>query len=594
MNVEKLDKVKCSIIEPYTKGFEEQNILVCDTETIQGKPYTIQFHDGVKPTLEYVSEKTILPCYLDYIASHYEKNLSMWFFFMPFDAPIIHYPFKEYFCHDNHQMGLDYKGNHFDFSYVSAKVWFGNHEFNGKKWCERDAYQYVNRGLGKIAKDLKLTSQKLERPSFLGERAWQSEAEKVQFEAYALEDVITLRELVYWILGQHRQYDVGLSVSLPDLAGKIFRKHYVKETIKPTSQDVTVAALRSYHGGKTESYVKGPVIVKDICEYDITSAYSFAMTRIGNFFDYEIQPYQHGDPIYNNGIYQVSTEVGCQYKPLYTEKFKRTNSIKKQYITGWELNSAYNNHCTPCIRIHEGYHMISRNEKENGLADYVWTFFKKKAQADLDKNITERLAAKLFGNALYGKFVSKIVDDLAGEETIRGGVIFHPLIASLITGFVRAYVHDIEHSCCALHTSTDGFITKQSDVHTRFVGVNGLGGLKKEYEGDVLIVRPKVYVIFDKLSIDCHHKFELNHEEAIICKYCHAKVLKAAMHGFYGSTQLLLNLWKGQKTNYSVNRMMRLREATKRRDPEILPFVFSQQRRSLNVDWSKLTIYKGV
>lgn len=594
MDVTKLEKVKCSLIEPYTQIYTEQNILVCDTETVNGKPYTIQFHDGVKATLEYVNEKTILPCYLDYIISHYEKNLSVWFFYMPFDAPIIHYPFKEYFAYDNHQMGLDYKEHHLDFSYVSAKTWFGNHMLDGKKWCERDAYQYVNRGLGKIAKDLNLTSQKLVRPDFLGERAWKTEAERIQFEAYAIEDVVTLRELVYWILGLHRQYDVGLSVSLPDLAGKIFRKHYVKKAIEPTDQAVTIAAMRSYHGGKTESYVKGPMIVKDIFEYDITSAYSYAMTRIGNFFDYKIQPYQTGDPVYNNGVYEVSTEVGCVYKPLYTETFKRTNSIQKQYVTGWELNSALNHKCISSYTIHAGYHMLSHNEKFNGLSDYVWDFFKKKAQADLDKNKTERLAAKLFNNALYGKFVSKIVDECDGEESVRGGVIFHPLIASLITGFVRAYVHDIEHSCCALHTSTDGFISRQDDVDKRFVGVNGLGGLKKEYQGDVLIIRPKVYIIFDKLEVDCHHAFELTDSDNVVCKYCHAKVLKSATHGFYGSVQLLLNLWKGNKTNYSVKRMMRLREATKRRDPEVLPFVFSQQRRSLNVEWSKLTLYTGV
>ena len=588
MNVSKLQKINCQQIEHYKGEFQEQNVIVCDTETIQGKPYTIQFYDGLKPTLLYVNEHTIFDVYLDYVSSHYGKNTSVWFFYCQFDLPIIHYPFKNYFTFDNHQMG---KGD-FDFSYVTGKTWFGNHTYKGTQWTERDAFQYVFRGLAKVAKDLKLTEQKKERPSFLGERKWSGERERILFEEYAIADVLVLWELVYWILSLHRQYDVGLSVSLADLAGKIFRKHHVENYIQATEHEVTLAALSSYHGGKTESYVPGPMIIKNIHEYDITSAYPYAMSRIGNFFDYEIEPYEKGQPIMNNGVYQVSTEVGCNYKPLYTEEFERTNSIQKQWVTGWELNSCLNLHCVPSVQVHNGYSMISRNGKANGLSEYVWSFFTKKEQADKEGNLTERLAAKLFMNALYGKFISKLQDEHDGLETWRGGVIFHPFIATLITGFVRAYVHDIEHSCLSLHTSTDSFITTQEDVDIRFQGVGGLGALKKEYSGDVLIVRPKVYVIFDKLEKDCYHKFQLDEHDKVYCIYCRAKVLKSATHGFYGSTQMLLNMWKGNQNNYMVNRMMKLKEAKRRKDPDVLPFVFSQQRRSLNVDWSKLT-YRG-
>jgi hypothetical protein len=237
--------------------------------------------------------------------------------------------------------------------------------------------------------------------------------------------------------------------------------------------------------------------------------------------------------------------------------------------------------------------MISHNGKVNGLAKYVEEFFAKKQKADLEKNITERLWAKLALNSLYGKFISKIKDEFDSLESWKGGVIFHPLIASLITGFVRSYVHDIEHSCSAIHTSTDSFITKQSDVDIRFQGINGLGGLKKEYQGDVLIVRPKVYVIFDKLDKHCYHKFALDEYDKVFCVYCKAKVLKAATHGFYGSVQMLLNMWKGGQTNYVINRMIRLKEAKRLRDPDVLPFVFKNHRRSLNVDWNQLRILEG-
>lgn len=588
MNISKLESLYCREIVRYKGIFQEQTVLVCDTETIKGKPYTIQFFDGLKAELFYVDENNILNVYLDYVQARMCQNLSVWFFYCQFDLPIIHYPYKSYFTLDNHQMGY----GDFDFAYVTGKTWYGNHTYKGREWFERDAFQYVFRGLAKVAKDLHLTEQKLPRPSFLGERKWLTHTEQQCFERYAIADVLVLWELVYWILGLHRTYDVGLSVSLADLAGKIFRKHHVSDCIVPTTHEVTIAALASYHGGKTECYVQGPTIVENITEYDLTSAYPYAMTRIGNFFDYDMQPWEKGQPIFKNGVYQISANVGCGFKPLYTEEFKRTNLIREQWVTGWELESAINGGCLKEFSIVKGFAMISLQGKCNGLSDYVWSFFKKKQQADQDKNVTERLSAKLFLNALYGKFISRITEEVDLVETWRGGVIFHPLIATLITGFVRAYVHDIEHSCHSLHTSTDSFISFQTDVHERYRGIDGLGGLQKQYTGDALIVRPKVYVIFDKLKRDCYHKFVLDNED-VLCIYCRAKVLKAATHGFYGSIQMLLNMWKGGQTNYVVNRMIRLKEAKRSRDPEILPFVFTNQRRSLNVDWGQLTLYKG-
>lgn len=589
MRVEHLQKIKCSLVEPYLKTYQEHKVLVCDTETIQGKPYTIQFYDGDTVTLEYVNEKTIFDCYCDYIESHFEKNMSVWFFYCQFDLPIIHYPFKDYFTLDNHNM----KYGDLEFRYVTGKTWYGNHSIKREQWFERDAYQYVFRGLAKVAKDLHLTQQKLEMPSFLGQRQWKTEAERVHFEEYAKQDVVVLWELVYWILDLHRKFDVGLSVSLADLAGKIFRKHHVKQPIEPTKQEVTLAALSSYHGGKTESYVDGPCLIQGIEEYDITSAYPFAMSQIGNFFDYSIKPYKKGQLIEQNAVYQISSTTQCNFKPLYTENFKREKVLSKTWVSGWELVSAMKHLCLSYYEIHQGYVMVSRNEKYNGLKNYVEDFFARKQKADKEKNATERLSSKLFLNALYGKFISKIQEETDELESWKGGVIFHPLIASLITGFVRAYVHDIEHACNCLHTSTDSFITRHTSLDQEFPGVNGLGALKKEYSGDVLIVRPKVYVIFDKIDPSCHHKFDLDENSVVFCVYCQAKVLKSATHGFYGSTQMLLNMWKGGQTNYVVNRMIRLKEAKRRRDPDLLPFVFTNQRRSLNVDWSKMRLIRG-
>ena len=591
MNTKGLHKLACQTIAPYKGKYREQNVIVCDTETVRGKPYSIQFYDGIDTRLEYVNEHTIFDCYVDYIQSHYETNLSVWFFYCQFDLPIIHYPYKDNFTHDNHTMQY----GDFEFQYITGKTWYGNHTYKGRKWFERDAFQYVFRGLEKIAKDLQLSLQKRQRPDFLGERGWKNSTEQKIFEEYAIADVLVLWELVYWILNIHRQYDVELSVSLADLAGKIFRKKYVESPIVPCSLEVTMAALSSYHGGKTQCYVTGPCIVPNINEYDLTSAYPYAMSQIGNFFDYQITEYTGSKIPLNkkDALYKIDAKILCQYQPIFTHEFKRQTYLRDTWITGYELQSCLREN--PCLdyQISRAYVMESNPDSENGLANYVWDFFEKKQIADREKNISERLIAKLFLNALYGKFISRIQDEVDLGDMWRGGIIFHPLIATLITGFVRGYCHEIEHACQSLHTSTDAFITQGQGYEKQFPGLNGLGGLKHEYTGDVLIVRPKVYVIFDRLDASCYHKFSVGETNEVYCIYCKAKVIKHATHGFYGSVQMLLNMWRGNQTNYVVKRMIRLKEAKRSRDPDLLPFVFSNQRRTLNVDWGQLSLYKG-
>lgn len=586
MDTSKLGKLACQKILPYREVYREQNVIVCDTETVRGKPESIQFYDGLKTELIYVNESTIYDVYCDYVAARIKPQTSVWFFYAQFDLPIIHYPFKDYFTYDGHTQVY----GEFEFNYVTGKTWFGNHTYKRQQWVERDAFQYVFTGLEKVAKDLAFTEMKKERPSWLGERKCKTEQEKKIFEEYAIQDVIVLWELVHWILNIHRQYDVGLSVSLADLCGKIFRKKFVDSPILATSQEVTFPALKSYHGGKTEMYVKGPMIVKDVYEYDIVSAYPYAMSQIGNFMDYEIISHNEKMPIVGDAIYRVSGSIAsCHYHALYTSKFERKQTLAGDWVTGYELLSAIEHKCFTG-KIEQGYVMISHNEKNNPLANYVWHFFKKKQEATETKNRSERTVAKLSLNALYGKFISRIaMEDVGDEERWKGGVIFHPLIATLITGFVRAYVHRIEHVCQSLHTSTDAFITKHNDLSKHFPGYEGLGSVLKEYQGDVLLVRPKVYVIFDKLRVSCHHKFDINEKDVVYCLYCGATVLKAATHGFFGSIQMLLNMWKGEQTNYIVKRMVRLKEAKRSRDMDMLPFVFSNQRRSINVDWSQLT-----
>ncbi len=124
--------------------------------------------------------------------------------------------------------------------------------------------------------------------------------------------------------------------------------------------------------------------------------------------------------------------------------------------------------------------------------------------------------------------------------------MFDPAVASLITGFVRAKIHGLEHRYRALHTATDGFITKKLPFK-KDLG-EGIGQLKASPRGNVLILRNKLYLFFDAKS---------------------GKLLKAGLHGFqttlgetqYQAAERLKKLYDAGKSVYHVDRLTKWSEA---------------------------------
>jgi hypothetical protein len=578
-------------ITRYNASFRDYPILVCDTETINGIPYTIQFFDGSgEAELYYVNAETILDCFLDRVERDFRPNLTVWFFYLPFDAPIIHIKKQELFTHDTHKQWI---GQHF-FDYVTAKVWFANCEWQKNKWMIRDAFQFLHRGLEKSAVDLGLDIGKLKRPDWLGERAPENAEEKEYFEKYAKQDVYVLFKIVHWIIDLHRRFDVGLSVSLADLCGKIMRKKFIRncDRIELPDSDLMRASLNSYHGGKTECYIPTPCYVNNIYEYDLTSAYPYAMITMPNFFNFNVKRVNNImlKNIKEDGLYKISGSFTCAYKPCYNHFFKFEKDVRHIWVTSYELLSALELGCFQGT-IEEGYEIESDREMYNGIKNYVLEFFEKKAKAKAEGNKTEELINKLALNGLYGKFIARVEEEMNFQETWRAGVLFNPLMATCVTGKLRGLIHSLEHKMKSLHTSTDSFITLDSNGENYFKGIDGIGALRYEYQGDCLIYRRKMYIIISGHDKKCPHIFEeifSNNSISFVCKLCQGKVVKAALHGFLGNVAGLWGMYKKRKTMYRTNRMIKLRQAFISRDPDMIPFMMQQKIRSLNINWENL------
>jgi len=113
----------------------------------------------------------------------------------------------------------------------------------------------------------------------------------------------------------------------------------------------------------------------------------------------------------------------------------------------------------------------------------------------------------------------------------RAGGLYHPPIASLITGFVRAKMHRLEHRYASVMTSTDGMFGAVSPVAADLG--DALGKLTA-VKGTLRIWRERLYVFDsgDHAVEDC----------ALARAREGCKAHKVALHGFRGDARLLTTL----------------------------------------------------
>lgn len=554
-------------ITSYDGGlYRHRPFIMVDTETVQGRPYTIQFYRGEEePELFYVNEESITKVFLSYLVKHFKPGLVVWAYYLPFDMPIICSSFKNVFTAGE----ITLKLGPLHLQCVTGKTWFMDGALRGEELMIRDAFQFLFRGLDKAAEDLQVALQKFPRPPYLGSRE-PKESERADFERYAKRDVVTLWHIVEWIRQIHMQYNLDISISLADLCGKIFRAWYfdtTKASIWLPSSEILHQAILSYHGGKTECYVETPCKIRDVIDYDITSAYPYAMIHIPNFMDYGIFRHRAKSihDVEPDGIYQIRGALECPYRGLYDHDFVPRKLFDGCWVTGYELQAVSRMGEFEGV-VQDGWRIESNREAHNAVSAYVWDFFRQKAQAKSEKNVTKELWAKLALNSLYGKFIARIPHTYEEKTVWRGGALFNPLMATCVTGFLRAYIHGIEHAVKAYHTSTDSFLTRCHDAEHMFPGVEGLGALRKVRAGDAVILRRKLYMLLEPGT---------------------NKLLKMARHGFWGEEELLYTMYMKRKRHYWNRRMVRLKEAMISKDPDKIAFSMRDEIRTLNIDWSK-------
>lgn len=385
-----------------------------------------------------------------------------------------------------------------------------------------DTLAFIKAPLRRILSLIGGSDQKKESPDHLGERL----IPKAEILPYHRADCVGELRVLEFLYERHKQFDIRFCVSLPQMASRIFRHKFLKSSFVRPNLFLILAALKSYHGGKNSWTGKqGWYKAWDL---DIRSAFPHAMLQMPDF--------TRGNWIKSKkfskraGFYLIQGTVSkCPWGVIFSHSFKAlSGGISSIWVTSYELEEALRSREIKNLKILDGW-IFKEAPGSSGspFCGFVDHFYRAKEQA---KTKIEREFNKLMLNSLYGKFIQRTEEEQNGKFKVGG--LFDPCVGSLITGFVRARIHQFEHKYKALHTATDGLITTHRP-DSRDIGEE-LGKLKIETFGDCLILRNKLYL---------HYNREGN-------------LVKRGLHGYQGSPEELIQMWREKNRYYTVRRLV--------------------------------------
>lgn len=567
-------------ISPYKAKYTKITVAGIDTETVQGKLFSLQIVLDNDKAYFKIAKDMNSEDILDFIFSVIPNGTTIFFSHnLGFELSSL---FPDLIQENITEVG-DFKVQIIHPSPCWMKVSTVDRSMQ-KNIQMIDTMGFFKGSLAAVAEKFNIEVKKMEHPSYLGERE-PTEEELPYFKDYAMTDASVARLLGIEISNMHREYEISISrtVSPATFSSKVFRKHYVNY-IPYHRSIVNKLALLSYHGGRTESLVYGTTKCKI---YDFNSHYPFACTQIPIPTDVTKWKYVRefdGEA----GFYRISGNISPKKISPLPFRYKRlmfpVGRFKNIFVTGYEAK-----HILDCANIDRIKGYVYKGESDDCLKNFVEDFYKKKNES-VD-NPVQYLFNKLLLNSIYGKYLQmnpidkfprnvsffnfdlkkmkshKIIDN----RKFKASGMFNPVIASWITGFARAKLYDTmnEYEEDVYYVDTDSVAVKP---HCHLPSSNRLGDLKLEKEGMMTILREKLYLMMDN-----------------------DKVVKSATHGFWKRGDDLWAMISEGRTNYSVKHMVKIKEAI-RQHKQALVFetqdrcisLAPSQKRQVPEDWRKL------
>lgn len=604
-------------IKPLRQPFPRNvQILVFDTETYSqgsratGEPYLLIFYDGKKVFTRKVNKHTVLDEFLDYLLENCVSRKTSYILFahnVAFDLTAIFDRYRENLfswrssIHEHYYRNDSLKAR---IKFFTHKIWFAQIKLsNGVSIKAVDSHAFIQGSLYQLSRILGFKYKKREKPSFLGRKPRNSREWK-ELHNYCYAEIKAEYELAEWILNMHKKYNTTFCVSIAQLSSKIFRKHFLRTPIPQIPEYIRKLAEQTIHGGRASVFVQTPTLIFNVKMYDYNSFYSYSMAKLPSITKGEWKKVDGFDDEHE-GFYYISGYVKpCKY-PLIIKSISSMIYANNEYVSNipiasYELREALRTQELELKKAH-GYVWIPHENSVNPFKNYVEHFFKEKNR--YEKTNPLYIQAKLLLNSLYGKCYQTLIDEVSEHEADyyinfkknclvkiekiwKAGGLYLPHVGSWITSQCRAILHRALHDYEGLDCSTDSFKTNMNLSTSQ-----ELGGLKKECEGMLMLLRPKLYVMFSlqkqKEFLDSSLTFskwlKKNLDSLKIGK--DKDIVKFATHGFWGKPSRLLEMVANGEYFYEVKRMRKIREALRQHKN---PRVMFTQKRALMMNWSRL------
>jgi hypothetical protein len=486
---DRIEKPSYLHLAPLRQGRSARPVQVIgfDTEASDGYPILLQFSEGGgwadADLVEIPSGESALPQFMTWVDKHCRKRNTEYLIF----GFNLSYEWTQLFGNLPSELTAS---NEFEITMEPNTGW-------GQRWLLRvmnfrrynmtmtaeeshvrvtvlDGHAFFPGSLAAVAKTVGVEDKEEMDKEFLVNLT-RADLSDQTFRRYAAQDAVTTRLIGERVVVMHETFDVRTCISAPHLAARAFRRQFLLSEVALPGGDLEQAGLWSYHGGKNGYYHRGPMSA-DAWSLDIVSAYPEAMRMLPALEDsvwWRTSTYREG----LHALWLVRLDHRrCRYGGLFDHDGRRLRrGVSEVWVTGYELDVMLSYGEARRLDVVDGWVMTGSEGDGAGLATYVDRFFEEKRTST---GIT-RVTAKLMLNSLYGKFFQKVpIGDVQATEgsigeggttrvweaqtvpeqpyDYRAGGLYHPPVASLITGFVRAKIHDIEHRHRAIATSTDG------------------------------------------------------------------------------------------------------------------------------------------
>jgi len=491
-----------TLLRPIKRNFIQPNLIIYDVETKTNESGILEFHFAIVKRL-FQKELMEMICYT-------KEHLT---------NTILRY------CVSNPRLNIIFAHNcEFDFSFIDFTIFqlnydlvnlntnpfFALYKAKDRKVLFLDTMNFFKTSLKELGKIFGIEKLEFDFNDF---------DNLEDFIVYCKRDMEILELIVKQIIEMHETYNIPFSWTFPQIAYRIFRKHYLKQNlIIPDNINIKELERKSYCGGRVEVFDFN--YFDKINVYDFNSLYPSVM--LNNLYPTEVIEYYSYDncKIYetkvliqkiineqlNNNlcIAQVIVDIPlCHIPPIpvkYDNKLLFPCGQFETVLCSPELELIIDN-------ILEIKQLIIY--KGNNIFDeFILDFYDKRLQAKALNNKIYDQIYKLIMNSLYGKFAQrkfidirhygldnhfenntcemdnhyiKWIEGKAYEKIID---VINPnsftAIASFVTSYARRKLYEELLNCdYPIYCDTDSIFTPHKILNT---DDKKLGGLKYEHD----------------------------------------------------------------------------------------------------------------